>query len=157
MPDMMDIVQIKHEVLKTTAKHAFAGDLYESFDAIPFEIIQGIRPNFRCCVYREREIVRQRVRMAMGKLPHDVLYTDADASQVVHVIPCACEGCPHHQNHRHPELPELPGQEMRQGLPLRRHYQHAPGRRHRPGQVPQMRQVRGRLPLQRHRGNRAAL
>lgn len=58
MPDMMDIVQIKHEVLKTTAKHAFAGDLYESFDAIPFEIIQGIRPNFRCCVYREREIVR---------------------------------------------------------------------------------------------------
>ena len=41
MPDMMDIVQIKHEVLKTTAKHAFAGDLYESFDAIPFEIIQG--------------------------------------------------------------------------------------------------------------------
>ncbi len=94
MPDMMDIVQIKHEVLKTTAKHAFAGDLYESFDAIPFEIIQGIRPNFRCCVYREREIVRQRVRMAMGKLPHDVLYTDADASQVVHVIPCACEGCP---------------------------------------------------------------
>ena len=30
----------------------------------------------------------------MGKLPVDVLYTDADSAQVVHVIPCACEGCP---------------------------------------------------------------
>ena len=43
---------------------------------------------------REREIVRQRVRMAMGKLPNDVMYTDSDSTQVVHVIPCACEGCP---------------------------------------------------------------
>ena len=94
MSDMTDIVQIKHEVLKATARHAFAGTLHGDFDAIPYEIIEGIRPKFRCCVYREREIVRQRVRMAMGKLPQDVLYTDADPSQVVHVIPCACEGCP---------------------------------------------------------------
>lgn len=94
MSSMMDIVQIKHEVLKATAKHAFEGKLHEDYEQIPYEIITGIKPNFRCCVYREREIVRQRVRMAMGKLPQDVLYTDADPSQVVHVIPCACEGCP---------------------------------------------------------------
>lgn len=94
MPEMMDIVQIKHEVLKATAAHAFEGKLHERYEEIPFEIIPGIRPRFRCCVYREREIVRQRVRMAMGKLPQDVLYTDAEPSQVVHVIPCACEGCP---------------------------------------------------------------
>ena len=94
MPEMMDIVQIKHEVLKATAAHAFEGRIYDDYDAIPYEIIPGIRPNFRCCVYREREIVRQRVRMAMGKLPQDVMYTDADPSQVVHVIPSACEGCP---------------------------------------------------------------
>lgn len=94
MQDITDIVQIKHEVLKTTATYAFAGKLYTDFENIPFELIKGIKPNFRCCVYREREIIRQRVRMAMGKLPMDVLYTDADPSQVVHVIPCACEGCP---------------------------------------------------------------
>ena len=94
MQEITDIVQIKHEVLCATAKHAFDGDLYEEYEKIPFEMIKGIKPNFRCCVYREREIIRQRVRMAMGKLPIDVLYTDADPSQVVHVIPCACEGCP---------------------------------------------------------------
>ena len=94
MDNITDIVQIKHEVLRRTAKHAFDGDLYEEHDKIPYEMIEGIKPQFRCCVYREREIVRQRVRMAMGKLPIDVLYTDADSAQVVHVIPCACEGCP---------------------------------------------------------------
>ena len=94
MDNITDIVQIKPEVLRRTAKHAFDGDLYEEHDKIPYEMIEGIKPQFRCCVYREREIVRQRVRMAMGKLPIDVLYTDADSAQVVHVIPCACEGCP---------------------------------------------------------------
>ena len=94
MQEITDIVQIKHEVLCATARHAFQGDLHEAYDKIPYEIIKGIKPNFRCCVYREREIIRQRVRMAMGKLPMDVLYTDSDPSQVVHVIPCACEGCP---------------------------------------------------------------
>ncbi len=94
MENITDIVQIKHEVLRRTAKHAFDGNLYEEYDKIPYEMIEGIKPQFRCCVYREREIVRQRVRMAMGKLPMDVLYTDADSAQVVHVIPCACEGCP---------------------------------------------------------------
>ena len=94
MQDMTDIVQIKHEVLRATAKYAFDGRIYDEYERIPFELIQGIRPEFRCCVYREREIVRQRVRMAMGKLPIDVMYTDQDSAQVVHVIPCACEGCP---------------------------------------------------------------
>ena len=94
MQEITDIVQIKHEVLKLTAEHAFAGNLYEQYEQIPYEMIPGIKPQFRCCVYREREIVRQRVRMAMGKLPNDVMYTDSDSTQVVHVIPCACEGCP---------------------------------------------------------------
>lgn len=94
MDNITDIVQIKHNVLTTTAQYAFEGRLYDEYDRIPYDLIPGIRPQFRCCVYREREIIRQRVRMAMGKLPVDVLYTDAESSQVVHVIPCACEGCP---------------------------------------------------------------
>ena len=65
MQELTDIVQIKHEVLCATARHAFAGDIYEEYDRIPFELIKGIKPNFRCCVYREREIIHQRVRMAI--------------------------------------------------------------------------------------------
>lgn len=91
---MTDIMQIKHEVLSAVATYAFAGKLAEGTNEIPYELIPGIKPRFRCCVYREREIIRQRIRMAMGKLPQDVANTNEDPAQVVHVIPCACEGCP---------------------------------------------------------------
>ena len=124
MQEITDIVQIKHEVLKLTAEHAFAGNLYEQYEQIPYEMIPGIKPQFRCCVYREREIVRQRVRMAMGKLPNDVMYTDSDSTQVVHVIPCACEGCPISKITVTPNCQKLSGQKMCQGLSLRRHHLH---------------------------------
>ena len=94
MDEITDIIQIKNEVLKKVCEYAYEGTLEEHVDQIPFEIIKGITPRFRCCVYREREIIRQRVRLAMGKLPADSVYTDLAPSQVVHVIPCACEGCP---------------------------------------------------------------
>ncbi|HIZ55137.1 MAG TPA: 4Fe-4S dicluster domain-containing protein [Firmicutes bacterium] len=94
MDEIKDIVDIKRAVLKTVAQYAYEGTIYQKLEDIPFEIIQGITPKFRCCVYREREIIRQRVRLALGRPPRDVLYTDMDPTQVVHVIPCACEGCP---------------------------------------------------------------
>lgn len=88
-----DIDTIKSEVLKKISELAFDNRLDEA-DTIAFELIPGVRPRFRCCVYREREIIRQRVRMAMGKLPTDSHYKDLDPSLMVHVISSACEGCP---------------------------------------------------------------
>ena len=32
-------------------------------------MIEGPEPTFRCCIYKEREIVRQRIRLAEGKAP----------------------------------------------------------------------------------------
>ena len=94
MDEIKDADQIKSEVLKKVAEYAFKNILKEKIEDIPFEIISGIKPQFRCCVYREREIIRQRVRLSMGQLPRDILYTELEPTQVVHVIPCACEGCP---------------------------------------------------------------
>lgn len=94
MDKITDINQIKMEVLKKTAEYAFNGDIMEKFDNIPFEMIQGIKPKFRCCVYREREIMRQRVRLSMGKLPSTSHHREGDCAQIVHVISSACEGCP---------------------------------------------------------------
>ena len=94
MDEIKDADQIKNEVLQKTAEYAFKNILAEKAEDIPFEIISGIKPQFRCCVYREREIIRQRVRLSMGQLPRDAVYTELEPTQVVHVIPCACEGCP---------------------------------------------------------------
>lgn len=94
MQELNDIVEIKSQVLYETARHAFKGDLETSWFDIPYEMIKGGKPNFRCCVYRERAIIRQRVKMAMGKLPHDTDQENVDSDQIVYVISSACEGCP---------------------------------------------------------------
>ncbi|MDP4152142.1 MAG: monomeric [FeFe] hydrogenase [Bacillota bacterium] len=94
MNEIRDINEIKEEVLVKVCSLAFDGTLEEEAENIPYQMIPGIKPRFRCCVYREREIIRQRVRLAMGKLPAEAQYAELDPSQVVHVIPCACEGCP---------------------------------------------------------------
>ena len=61
-----NVIKIKHEVLYEVAKAAFDGNLDEIRDNIPFNIIPGPTPQFRCCIYKEREIIRQRVRLAEG-------------------------------------------------------------------------------------------
>lgn len=94
MEKITDINQIKMEVLRKTAEYAFNGTIMDKYDDIPFEMIQGIKPQFRCCVYREREIIRQRVRLSMGKLPSTSHHSEGDCAQIVHVISSACEGCP---------------------------------------------------------------
>lgn len=85
-----DIGRIKHEVLYTVAKYAFLGELEEKKDQIPYDLITGPKPQFRCCIYKEREIIRQRVRLAEGKSP----VAGKDDKNIVQVVTSACEGCP---------------------------------------------------------------
>ena len=63
------ILNIKHEVLYEVAKLAFAGTLEERKEELPFEMIPGPKARFRCCVYKEREVIRQRIALAEGKPP----------------------------------------------------------------------------------------
>ena len=84
-----NVIKIKHEILYEVAKSAFAGTLEEDRDHLPMKIIPGTTPRFRCCVYKEREIVRQRIRLAEGKAPGAV-----DDGNVVQVMSTACSDCP---------------------------------------------------------------
>ena len=58
------ILRIKHEVLYEVAKLAFAGTLEEKRERLPYEMIPGPQARFRCCIYKEREIIRQRIALA---------------------------------------------------------------------------------------------
>lgn len=82
------ILKIKHEVLYQVAKLAFEGKLDEGKEMIPYVMIPGPKAKFRCCIYREREIIRQRVRLCEGKNPRET-----DSRNVVQVIQAACEDC----------------------------------------------------------------
>lgn len=83
-----DAKQMKFEILKAVAKLAFSGEL-DKISELPYKIIPGQMPKYRCCVYKEREIIRERSILALGKnLP------SGKKNEVVTVIPSACEGCP---------------------------------------------------------------
>lgn len=85
-----DINDVKQEVLTQVARHAFNGDLNEKRDQIPYDILPGHKALFRCCVYREREIIRQRVRLAEGKFPVEGITN----KNIVQVLDSACAECP---------------------------------------------------------------
>ena len=84
-----NVIKIKHDVLYEVAKLAFADELEEKRDGIAQSLIPGPTPQFRCCIYKEREIIRQRVRLAEGKAPG--MHDDGN---IVQVISSACEDCP---------------------------------------------------------------
>lgn len=57
---------LKYKVLREVAKQAWAGTLEENILDIPKIIVPGKVPTMRCCVYKERAILTERVKMAMG-------------------------------------------------------------------------------------------
>lgn len=63
------IIQIKHDILCEVAKLVFAGKFETEKDELPYRMMPGPKAKYRCCVYKEREIVRQRIRLAEGKAP----------------------------------------------------------------------------------------
>jgi len=84
-----NIGSIKDAVLIEVARLAYEGTLDENKEALPFTLIPGPKAMFRCCIYKEREIIRQRIRMAEGKAPG----TGSRSANVVQVISSACEEC----------------------------------------------------------------
>lgn len=83
------ILEIKHNVMLEVAKLAWEGKLEEERDEIPYKLIPGPRSRFRCCIYKEREIIRQRIRLAEGRS-----LSGQESTNVVQVISAACEECP---------------------------------------------------------------
>ena len=87
-----NILKIKHEILYQVAKLTYAGQLEEKKEELPYELLPGPQAKYRCCVYKEREVVRQRIRLAEGKCPSETPKTGKD--NVVQVIEAACADCP---------------------------------------------------------------
>ena len=88
------ILKIKHDVLYRVAKLAYAGEFNEKKEQIPYEMIPGPKAQFRCCIYKEREVIRQRINLAEGKTPTGEKPDMAKGHKIVYVIPSACEECP---------------------------------------------------------------
>ena len=77
---------LNYKVLKEVASEAWKGTLLENIMDIPKVIIPGKTPTMRCCVYKERADLAERVKLAMGG--------DKTNPNVIEVIDIACDECP---------------------------------------------------------------
>ncbi len=60
------VQHLKYKVLREVARLAWDGRLMEGAFDIPKTIVPGKVPTMRCCVYKERAILAERVKLAMG-------------------------------------------------------------------------------------------
>ncbi|HPF54878.1 MAG TPA: monomeric [FeFe] hydrogenase, partial [Clostridia bacterium] len=77
---------LKYRVLTEVARHAWDDTLIESIGQIPKDIIPGKTPTMRCCVYKERAILSERVTLAAGG--------NKSNGHIIEVIDIACDDCP---------------------------------------------------------------
>lgn len=80
------VQHLKYSVLKEVAKSAFENDLHHAVYSIPQKIVKGPKATMRCCIYKERAIVGERINLAMGG--------NAMNPNVIEVLDIACDECP---------------------------------------------------------------
>ena len=80
------VQHLKYKVLREVARLAWKDSLLEHVMDIPKTIVPGNEPTMRCCVYKERAILGERVKIAMGG--------DKNNPNVIEVIEIACDECP---------------------------------------------------------------
>ena len=80
------VQHLKYKVLREVARYAFEDKLDRAALEIPSQIVSGKEATMRCCIYKERAIVGERIRMALGG--------DKENPNVIEVLDIACDECP---------------------------------------------------------------
>ena len=87
-----DARQFKFAVLTEICTQAYEGKVDEErVHSKARDLVSLSGPRYRCCVYKEREIIRQRVRLSLGHMADDS--AEYKPRQIVQVIDAACDGC----------------------------------------------------------------
>lgn len=78
---------LKYKVLREVARHSWNDELvFEFFNDIAKTIVKTKEATMRCCIYKERAIVAERIKLAAGG--------DKTNPNVIEVIDIACDECP---------------------------------------------------------------
>ncbi|MFW6318663.1 MAG: 4Fe-4S dicluster domain-containing protein [Bacillota bacterium] len=80
------VQHLKYKVLREVAKASLNDTLIHAYRDIPQNIIKGPNPNYRCCIYKERAIISERITLAMGG--------NQSIDSPIEVINIACDECP---------------------------------------------------------------
>ncbi|MBP2636169.1 MAG: [FeFe] hydrogenase, group [Firmicutes bacterium] len=97
-----EVVRIRSKLLEEIAKMAYAGQLEKDVTGIMDNIVSEAGPRYRCCVHKERAVLRQRINCTLSQ-PLDISQEEAVAEAlagkvaevpVLSVLPEACDQCP---------------------------------------------------------------
>lgn len=77
---------IKNKVLQEVIKRTKDGTFMENRHKMPKDILPGNEPITRCCVYKEREIISQRIDLACEDIKNEDFMID--------ILDIACDECP---------------------------------------------------------------
>lgn len=83
-----NVQKLKYEVLKSAARLGFNHLKRYDKESIAKKIIPGPKPTFRCCIHKERQIIKDRLSYALNEIKSDHL---------IRVIETACDQCPIHR------------------------------------------------------------
>jgi len=103
--------RLKRQVHSMVIKSFFAGTLEEDIDKIPFWIIPKDAATSRCCIYKERAMIRYRIMALLGvniekdddemkplsEYYKEVMKKEILATPVITTISTACSSCPKDQ------------------------------------------------------------
>ena len=81
------VQETKYKVLREVAYQTWKGnDVFAEFNEIASNVIPKDDPPQTCCIYKDRAIVAERIRIALGGNKND--------PNVIQVIDIACDECP---------------------------------------------------------------
>ncbi len=100
-----EIDKIRRQVLTEVARLVFAGRLLREIEDLPYQLFEKGIKNYRCCEFKERAVLKERIRLSLGEDPvgdREPLLKAATRAlkrkkvegHVLQVIGIACDQCP---------------------------------------------------------------
>jgi len=100
-----EVVKIKRKIYIELARQVLEGTIEDKIQSIPYKIVRKKDERYRCCIHKERAIVKERIKLALGfdpqlhkqEAPADLLTKRGEedcCANTVNVIELACDSCP---------------------------------------------------------------
>lgn len=101
MSQVSEVTKIRRQVLAEICRLAFAGELEANIRGLLTKVVTDAGPRYRCCIHKERAVLKDRVNMALSQPIGTDLAAAARAAlagkreaPVLKVLPEACDRCP---------------------------------------------------------------
>jgi [FeFe] hydrogenase (group B1/B3) len=102
MSQLSEVAKLRRKVLAEISRLTFEGRLATDISEILGTVVTEDGPRYRCCVHKERAVLKDRINLALGQPIGSPLEEAAEAAlagqaadlPVMNVLPEACDRCP---------------------------------------------------------------